>query len=378
MQNNCKECRANEKQLAIDNYINGVQSGPKQGTEGWHEIRKKSVGGSEISAVMDLNPFKTSQQLILEKAGLGAKFIGDVKTRWGNLFEDIVCKLVDIDIGTRIVGTELFLPGKVEHQTFSPDGIGLIDLNKALSLANKAPNRNIYADEVTISKTRDLSASCDHFISLFEFKCPYIRIPKGVVPEYYLPQVKAGLDTISITEVGLYVEAVIRRCQLADFEFTSKYTNDNDHPQDIRGRIHRQKPLYIGCITFWPKTGAVLPLSEYNMALLGRLGARTGFDFGAGPKEDLELILEAAISGLVDINLGPIIGPNAPPEAYEQYLTEYLDKPYYGHMCWKLAQIDYHIVGKEANYIDDELAEKIKKIIDMASELRLTLGPNGF
>ena len=53
-------------------------------------------------------------------------------------------------------------------------------------------------------------AAVKNYIILFEFKCPFSRIPDDKIPIHYEYQVKAGLDTIPIADMGIYAEAVFR------------------------------------------------------------------------------------------------------------------------------------------------------------------------
>jgi hypothetical protein len=53
-------------------------------------------------------------------------------------------------------------------------------------------------------------------IMLLEFKCPLSRQPTGDVPPQYRPQLWSGLAVSPVASAGLFVDAVFRRCALAD------------------------------------------------------------------------------------------------------------------------------------------------------------------
>jgi len=188
-------CILNKKQKIIDDYktkYNVMQ----QRTKEWYSIRKTTIGGSEISTILGLNPFKNLKALIAEKIGL-SKFEGNDATRWGTMFEDITkqwtekCLLMSNNI-TEIGNIE----GIHSRQRYSPDGIGVVKLKTEIKIQNE------------IIETED------YFIVLFEFKSPFKSIPEQKVPKYYLPQVLTGLLNINITEVGIFVNNSYRKCPL--------------------------------------------------------------------------------------------------------------------------------------------------------------------
>ena len=73
--------------------------------------------------------------------------------------------------------------------------------------------------------------------TLFEFKCPYRRHPKGFVPRHYLPQVWVGLDISPSANIGLFCEMVARKCSKAEFSvwgaFDTSYHFDYDWGREI-------------------------------------------------------------------------------------------------------------------------------------------------
>ena len=62
--------------------------------EQWLELRRLGIGGSDASAILGLNPWKTPMDIWLEKTG---EFLDDAapeneKMYWGNMLEDIVAR----------------------------------------------------------------------------------------------------------------------------------------------------------------------------------------------------------------------------------------------------------------------------------------------
>ena len=60
--------------------------------ETWLAERRLGVTGSDISVLMGVNPFKKTDDLILDKLGIGRKFEGNAATRAGQILEPIVAK----------------------------------------------------------------------------------------------------------------------------------------------------------------------------------------------------------------------------------------------------------------------------------------------
>lgn len=64
----------------------------KEGTyEGWLAARKRGVGGSDISAIVGVNPFRSAIEVFLEKTG---RIVTEEnqKMRWGKILEDPVAR----------------------------------------------------------------------------------------------------------------------------------------------------------------------------------------------------------------------------------------------------------------------------------------------
>ena len=70
----------------------------------WHEIRSKGLGGSDIGALLGLNPYKGPYQLWLEKTGqYQAPDISEkIAIQVGNEMEDLVGRLFTKQTGIRV------------------------------------------------------------------------------------------------------------------------------------------------------------------------------------------------------------------------------------------------------------------------------------
>lgn len=186
----------------INDFLEEHKNSPIQGSTEWLSGRSKSIGGSEMAAVIGKNKYMNISAFIAQKIGL-VQFSGNTATKWGNLFEKVTEKY------TRhlILEDEVYSTGSVpnKHITvhkYSPDGISIISING------------------------------NYYIVLLEFKAPFSSIPNGIVPEHYLPQVLSGLCTIDICQKGIFVNNVYRKCSLEQIK-SDKYHSDfhNDKTQ---------------------------------------------------------------------------------------------------------------------------------------------------
>ncbi len=187
----------------LRNYIKELQQGPAQRTAEWFNDRKYTIGGSEVAAVMGLNPYSKFKDVVAIKLGIRF-FFGNIATDWGILFESTSKKLMEratiMEI-QEVNGVEGFVNG---HR-YSPDGLSVV-------LENGIEQ-----------------------IVLFEFKSPFRKIPTGKIPAYYLPQVMAGLANIDICDYALFVNTCFRKSSLEDWP-----TNSYDLA------FHADKPALTG------------------------------------------------------------------------------------------------------------------------------------
>lgn len=212
----------------------------KQGTEEWKKAKEVTIGGSEIATVLGLNRFSTITELLYGKLGLIPRK-RDIKMQWGKVFEPLICEYVERDKDVEILGQDLFVLGKKSNQSYSPDGLGvmLVDINN--NGTTNLPKLEVLSEESNSSPKKEYRTI------LFEFKCPYNRLLKGGVPEYYLPQVLTGLDTIPIVDQGIFIEAMFRRCLWQDCDDTPTYDHELT-PRDLVRTAY--KPLARGFVLF--------------------------------------------------------------------------------------------------------------------------------
>lgn len=78
---------------------------PITSREQWLEERKKTVGGSEIGAILGLNPWQSAYSLWAERTGKIPAFEGNLRTKVGTYLEDLVAKLFEEESGYKVLRT---------------------------------------------------------------------------------------------------------------------------------------------------------------------------------------------------------------------------------------------------------------------------------
>ena len=75
----------------VFNYSEDPEMKQEETHESWLEARRKGIGGSDISAIAGVNPFKSAIDVFLEKTGR-VRFPENKNMRWGKILEDPVAK----------------------------------------------------------------------------------------------------------------------------------------------------------------------------------------------------------------------------------------------------------------------------------------------
>lgn len=220
----------------IDDFINAYNNDIKQRDNKWYKLMGTTVGGSEVAALMGLSPYSSFYKIVESKIDIckGNKPWNSIETLscwWGTLFEDVITKVVEMDLGNKIKGTSICIQ-KYEGHRNSPDGF---------MVANFYLKDNMYHLWTTdLSKELiDLS-----LIVLLEFKCPITRKVTGDIPKYYKPQVLSGLAVSPLAHKGLFIDTIFRKCNI------EQLGNNSEH--DIifhKKNIKNLEPVAWGSIT---------------------------------------------------------------------------------------------------------------------------------
>lgn len=192
-----------------------LHKGMRQRDASWLKAMGVTVGGSELAALMGLNPYSDFKEVVLSKIATlegGSRWDGGGEACWwGILFEDVIGAFVEIDLGSQVRGDEICIQIIAGHRN-SPDGYLVARFYQGQDARLHLWTTDMGRDVPTIP-----------MIAMLEFKCPLTRKPKGNVPPHYLPQVWSGLAVSPVAHRGLFVDAVFRKCGLLDLGDTPAY-----------------------------------------------------------------------------------------------------------------------------------------------------------
>lgn len=198
-------------------YIDSHKDLPAYRSKAWADSRLLTVGGSEIATAMGINPYSSPRDLVLQKLGIGEVFNGNYATAWGSLLEDILEQAVCEKFECQEILKTSSLKSPIEFQTYTPDGLAVISKKTLMNLSQEIVDFSI------IKNMFQQYSEMDEFIALFEFKCPAYRNLGRKIPDYYFPQIAAGLCTIPITHFGIFIEAKFQTIPYAQLSDKSQY-----------------------------------------------------------------------------------------------------------------------------------------------------------
>lgn len=90
--------------------------------EQWLEERKKTIGGSEIGAILGMHPWQSAYSLWAEKTGRIPAFEGNLTTKLGSYLEEFVAKLFEETTGKKVQRTNyIYRNDKYAGLHASPD-----------------------------------------------------------------------------------------------------------------------------------------------------------------------------------------------------------------------------------------------------------------
>lgn len=214
-----------------------ARNGISQHDPEWKRVRANLYGGSSMGTIEGVNPYQTPHDLIATRLGL-SRFTPNHACMFGNLFEEIIQRFCEYDMNVQIVGESIFTFGP-PPTCYSPDGIS------AIYLTEYTRKEHVVLDDddcetITITKTATMRITP----ILWEFKCPYGRIPDGNIPRYYRGQPQLGMALLDLP-AAIFAEAVYRRCSWAALGANSEFT-----PTPTRRISGDGMPLSYGFIGF--------------------------------------------------------------------------------------------------------------------------------
>lgn len=330
-----------EEMRKILSFVKQYSTAAPQGSSGWLKARRTIIGGSEVAAIMGLNPYSSFKKVLMSKLEL-APFTGNTATRWGNLFEQAHEQYVQriFDWPVQHTGS---VDGVCRGHKYSPDGL----------VVGKVNGKNL--------------------VLLLEFKSPFSSWPGGRVPLHYMPQVQIGLADISMCDMGLFINAVFRRCARDQWTFEGGYTSNKEGEKKVEG-----PPLAMG-VFFFSRSGGGQPQEV---------------DYGVEPIDEL---LQQVSFKRVKATLFETFVFKRPAFAPEEYpldepadLEGWLDEAWkvhceecakegrvpVGFMPWKMVAADVLLVERDEQLIKDAILH-ITAAADILEEIAGTHNPIG-
>ena len=343
------------KTAILNDFLDKYKNLPKQGSDEWLKNRETTFGGSELAALIGKNKNKTCRKLLEEKAS-SSKFEGNSFTYWGQLFEPVHRAILEMVYNTSIYETGS-IPWNKEGFKYSPDGIGVINkahfikLLRDKSIMHLSANIEelieslIHDDKAdTIQHMNDQIARCNDILVLFEQKAPANRVLNYAIPEYYIPQILSGLNVINITDIGIYTEAVFKRCPLDKLSLTNIDYNESFR---FTKNTFLARPKYIGIIVL------STPDADYAHKLKSayfrdKYTSDMYIDYGESSSEAFFNILEGwRNTDLIELHY-------VNDATNDSFITvfESIKSNIIGIIPWKLFDIQNHLVYRRDNYLN--------------------------
>lgn len=316
---------------------------PSQRSEEWYRLRKSTIGGSEIATVINKNIYQNKSQLMYKKLKLNdnKNKPNNINVTWGVTMENISNKFIEqfIAVDNKLIEFGS-IPGPIEGQRYSPDGVAVISNNK---------NEN--------------------YIVLFEIKSPITRKTKLVVPPYYMPQIKTGLCTIYICDYGLFFDSNYKLCTLSqlDNDYEYKFPNNKIKPNNTF--------ICCGIVNMFIN---IKPNDKKDIEYLEYL-SKNKFDVIENEYDNMEKILNYIYEGYIKIKCTPIYIKNINHMNYNKKnvtinllnnvnlksIKKLTENNELGYFCWKMFNCTIKKVLKDTNYLNKHK----NKIVNFIKEL---------
>ncbi len=379
---------------------------------GQRALKQVAIGGSEIASVLGENPYSSRRKLAKQKLGLSV-FRGSIDTRWGKIFEPMLTMYTEYYFNTTI--TEMgSIPGVRKYgkaiSSYSPDGVAIV-------------NTSIISEKLQYFTEPDSEGNT---VVLFEFKCPRRRIPNGKIPGHYISQPKKGMCILPMCNMGIFGDAMFRKCSIDDFNMSDNY-DKAFHDTDKYAKI--SKPVVLGMIGFyepikivdWQHEISNFPINIYdptnpnpykiplivdyiysqhkpsNSEIINiiksmfsnlsgefismisyciqaqKLNTIPGIDYGLYNASFEEMVEQAVDNGFniwypdTFTNSGDLTWLESQFSAFSSFCETNFMKPI-GVMPWKLFKVHFMLVTKDPNYINKVLPD-IEKIVNDIQEV---------
>lgn len=379
------------RKRALNDFLEENKDLPIQGSKEWLTSRAETIGGSEISTILNINKYQSIKQLIEQKTGISS-FKKAPPLWFGNLFEYILQKYTEEIFETTIYETGSIPYKKSKLIKYSPDGIAVIKKNKLTNIfTNDDFTNKIFNCSKFIENGDDTKDS--EILILFEFKNPYMRVIKqNEIPIYYINQPRLGMEVIDICEVSIFIEAVFRFCSYSDIITKTTIINNRYNRFYHYDKIpHIKEPLCFGSFSlYYEKNNESSHLSDIINNLIQYKNNNNSihhYDLSAIKDKtiinkimeniidykDLKIIYHDLCNNTKDSDIYYFNKHNNKNKFKQQIIKNKemimkdINLEYLGIMCFKMMDININPIFK-SNPITDEVLTKIDKVINVIKE----------
>ena len=362
---------------------------PKQGSAEWLDSRLETIGGSEISTILGLNPYQDIKKLLNQKLGI-SKFVKSAPLWFGSILEYSLQKYTELVFNTTVYETGSIQYQKSKYIKYSPDGISVIKKDKL---------KHIFDSFNIINSTSNFDNDKSHIdndelLILFEFKNPYMRVIKmNEIPVYYKPQPQLGLEVIDICEASIFIESVFRFCSYNDIIYQNNRYNTRYHFD--RNRYTNRPIAYTAFSLYYDKNNTNDSLLNILNNLSEYLIENSMHQYDLSNIANAKL-LNSILENIVDYKDIKLIYH----DMYLNYKADYHDKDLYyfdkynninkfkqevknkkneilentnnvylGCFCYKMFNINIQPVYK-SDIVNDDLLNKVENVINIIKKCK--------
>lgn len=316
-----------DKQKLLDAFVAKWSNLPEQRSPEWFAARTHSIGASEMSTLMGLNHYQDIRRLIEMHCKL-VEFGDKTAVNWGNVMEQVITNMTEIIFQCKITEMGSIPTAGARGQRCSPDGVSIVEM-----LGN--------------------------LIVSFEFKAPKNRLPRGRVPEYYIPQVYSCLCAVEPADIGIFVDVVIRRCSIQNWTFGNTEYDKKYHRSSHFNNVVAKAILYFCDDEKHDEPHGPANLGECD------------------PKE-----LDARLSDVAEhhkyrVHYGPVYMGAGPDILFENAIESEMPENCIAYLPIKIMRVDIIPVNKIPGYVKryqkiiDKVLRSIKIIMDSPEEERM-------
>ena len=178
----------------------------------WHKLREKRIGGSDIGAILGVNPYKSIVDVYVDKTE-GSNFKGNELTHWGHMLEGTILKefsnkhkeLIVYEVPYSVVNDFLIanLDGALKDKETGDYGVLEIKTTSVW-------NRKEWEDDVI---PQYYYAQVQHYLMLTGYKFAYIAVLIGgqQYKEFKIERSEEDINLIRNKAIEFYQENLLKK-----------------------------------------------------------------------------------------------------------------------------------------------------------------------